>query len=94
VAIDKANEEGRMDPRLNIVTRTILGDTDGAIQLAMSSEEVRQFAEIDFLFLPELQPLREQPEFLDLMNVLGVQAYWDETGCTWQNDSVSCAQRK
>ena len=83
-----------MDPRFGIAARTILGDTDGALQMAISSSEVREFAEIDFLFLPELRPLREHPDFSDLITMLGVQAYWDATGCTWQNDLVSCVQRK
>ena len=45
---------------------------------------------LDLLFLPEFMPLRERPEFLELMDTLGVTDYWEQTGCAWENLTVQC----
>lgn len=90
-AIDAASQRGDLDPRLEISARTMLGDVDGAMQVARSLAQPDKFFEFDFLFLPELRPLREHPEFPDLMHALGVKEYWDENGCAWMNDRVNCS---
>jgi DNA-binding winged helix-turn-helix (wHTH) protein/TolB-like protein/tetratricopeptide (TPR) repeat protein len=89
-AIDAASQRGDLDPRLEISARTLLGDIDGAMQAARSLARPEKFFEFDFLFLPELRPLREHPEFLDLMHALGVKDYWGENGCVWADDRVNC----
>ena len=90
VALDAASRRGDVDPRLEISARTILGDVDGAMRVAEVLAQPDNFLEFDFLFLPELRPLREHPGFLDLMQELGVKDYWDENGCVWMNDRVNC----
>jgi hypothetical protein len=79
-----------MDPRFNIIARTLLNDVDGAMQVSLALADSGAFFEMDFLFMPELRPLREHDDFLLLMDKLGVQQYWDESGCRWRNDKVSC----
>jgi hypothetical protein len=68
----------------------VLGDIDGAIEVAMSLADEDEYSENDFLFMPELSPLRLHPEFLGLMEQLGIQSYWNEKRCTWRGDAVSC----
>jgi hypothetical protein len=46
--------------------------------------------ELDILFLPELLPLRQHSDFLQLMQKLGIQSYWQDNGCAWLDDSISC----
>jgi len=89
-AIDVAFSDPEMDPRINVIIRTMLGDVDGAMQVAMSLASSDVFFEMDFLFTPELQPLRQHPEFPGLMQNLGIQSYWDDKGCVWLDDSISC----
>jgi DNA-binding winged helix-turn-helix (wHTH) protein/tetratricopeptide (TPR) repeat protein/TolB-like protein len=89
-AIETAFLDPQLDPRLNIISRTVLGDIDGAIEVAMSLADEDEYSENDFLFMPELSPLRQHPEFLGLMEQLGIQSYWNEKGCTWRGDAVSC----
>ena len=89
-AVDAAFSDPHMDPRFNIITRTVLGDVDGAMQVALSLAESDSFFEMDFLFMPEFRPFRQHDEFLLLMDKLGVQEYWDENGCSWDDDKVSC----
>jgi hypothetical protein len=47
---------------------------------------------MDLLFLPELRSLRERPEFLDMMEQLGIREYWDAAGCAWQGTVVECPE--
>ncbi len=89
-AIDAAFADPQMDPRFNIIARTLLNDVDGAMQVSLALADSGAFFEMDFLFMPELRPLREHDDFLLLMDKLGVQQYWDESGCRWRNDKVSC----
>ncbi len=89
-AIDVAFRDPQMDPRINVIIRTVLGDVDGAMQVATSLADSDVSFEMDFLFTPELQSLRQHAEFPDLMQSLGIQAYWDDKGCVWLDDSVSC----
>jgi DNA-binding winged helix-turn-helix (wHTH) protein/TolB-like protein/Tfp pilus assembly protein PilF len=89
-AVDTAFRDPQLDPRLNIISRTMLGDIDGAIEVALSLANNDDFFEMEFLFIPELRPLRLHPEFLGLIEKLGIQSYWNAKQCTWQEDAVSC----
>ncbi len=88
--VGEASASGQLDPRIELVLRTVLDDLDGALKVAESLAEPGKYFEIDVLFLPELRPLREHPGFFDVIDKLGIQQYWDENGCVWLDDSVSC----
>ena len=88
-ALEAASVQG-LESRLEITARTLLGDVDGAMRVADALVRSGEIVEFDFLFLPELRELRQQPGFLELMEGLGVKAYWDEKGCVWKDDSIHC----
>lgn len=90
-ALETAAIAETLDPRIEIALRTVLGDLDGAMRAAEAAAAPEQHLEMDMLFLPEMRPLREHPDFPALMEMLGVQAYWDEMGCVWLNDTVNCS---
>ena len=90
VAISESSSAGLLDPLIEVPARVALGDIDGAMSVARLLEEPGEAFEMDILFIRELLPLRQHPEFLDLMENLGVQAYWDESGCLWQSAAVHC----
>ena len=92
VALDEAFENQQVDPRLVIVARTMLDDVDGAVAVANSLAESGGIFEMEILFLPELRSLRQHPGFPGLMDKLGVQEYWDENNCVWQDDKISCPE--
>ncbi len=89
-AIADAFENPVMDPRVKVIALAVLGETDGAMSVAMTLAHSDVFFEMDFLFTPELQPLREHPGFLVLMKELGVVDYWEANQCIWENDQVRC----
>jgi TolB-like protein len=87
-----AFSDSPLDPRLEIVARTMLQDIEGAMTVALSLAETHEFFEMDVLFLKELQPVREHPDFADLMDRLGVSGYWLSKGCEWLDDKVRCKE--
>ena len=91
-ALDSAAVAGQMDPRIEITLRAMLSDLDGAMLVANRVAQPGAIFEVDVLFLPELRDLRRRPDFMDLMDRLGIRSYWDENQCTWQGDEVSCPE--
>jgi TolB-like protein/DNA-binding winged helix-turn-helix (wHTH) protein len=89
-AIGESSAAGLLDPLIEVPARVALGDIDGAMSVARLLEEPGEAFEMDILFIREMLPLRQHPEFLDLMQNLGIQSYWDESGCLWQSAAVHC----
>jgi hypothetical protein len=89
-AIESAFSESSLDPRLEIIARTMLDDVDGAMAVAMEIATSGEIFEMDMLFLKELSPLRAHPDFMNLMDSLGVSAYWQNNGCAWKDDKIRC----
>ena len=89
-AVESAFSDPQMDPRFNIIVRTVLEDVEGAMQVALKLADSGAFFEMDFLFMPELRSLREHDDFLLLMEKLGVRSYWEESNCRWRGDKVNC----
>jgi DNA-binding winged helix-turn-helix (wHTH) protein/TolB-like protein/tetratricopeptide (TPR) repeat protein len=89
-AIEAAFADSRLDPRLEIIARTMLDDEDGAMAVAMALAESGDILEMDVLFMQELRPLRMHADFTTLMDKLGVLDYWNNNGCAWKDDKVRC----
>lgn len=89
-ALDRASSEGGLEPEVEITARTILGDLDGAMRIARLLEAPGERFEMDILYTPELQPLRDHPDFLPLLERLGVVAYWEQAGCTFDGWKTVC----
>ena len=89
-AIDAAWAQRRVFPGTLVVVRSLLGDIDGAMEVARLLEGPGMVFSMEVLFIPELAPLRQHPDFLPLLQRLGVVEYWDAVGCTWADDRVQC----
>lgn len=89
-AIKRASVDGQLNPQIDATLRMILGDTDGALEVARILVQPGKTFETDLLFLPEFRPLWQRPEFLELMGTLGVTDYWAQAGCVWQDLAVQC----
>ena len=90
-ALDIAAERGTLAPAVELVTRTRFGDLDGALAVAERLQEPGEIFEMDLLYTPELQPLRDHPGFEPLLDRLGVTAYWRRAGCEWDGQRAHCA---
>ena len=75
---------------VEVTARTMLGDTDGAMAVARRLEEPGEIFQMDLLFAPELQALRDHPGFMPLLQRLGVVDYWQEAGCEFDGKKAVC----
>ena len=89
-AMDEASAAQQVIPLIELTARGLLGDVDGAMQIAKLLEQPGEAFEMDLLFIPELAPLRQHAEFMPLMERLGITEYWQDNGCVWGGDRVSC----
>ena len=89
-ALDKAAADGAVAPQVEVVARTWLGDVDGAMNVARQLVGVGEVFEMDLLFIPELQPLRDHPDFDSLLQELGIVDYWHRASCSWDGQQVNC----
>lgn len=74
-----------------VTARTVLGDVDGAMAIAAELEKPGETFQMDLLFTPELQPLRDHPGFMPLLERLGVVDYWEQAGCSFDGHKAVCA---
>ena len=91
-AIDRAAADAAINLRVEVYLRTQLGDIDGAIRVASGLTRQGETLGTDFLFLPELLPVRQHADFLALMEDLDIAAYWEEAGCVFQDAAVHCPE--
>jgi DNA-binding winged helix-turn-helix (wHTH) protein/TolB-like protein len=89
-AVDEAASQNGISRQFEFIVRTVLGDLDGAMSVARLLESEGEVFEMDLLFIPEVQPLREHPDFGELLDTLGITEYWRTRGCTWTGASVVC----
>lgn len=89
-ALERAKSVGALAPEVEIVARTAFGDLQGAMNVARRLEEPGERFEMDLLFTQELKSLRDHPDFLPLLERLGVTAYWDKAGCVFDGWKALC----
>ena len=89
-AINASHEAGEVIPHIVILARAMLGDVEGAMAIAWTLENPGETFSMELLFIDELEPLRRRPDFMSLMESLGVTAYWRDAGCRWEDDAVRC----
>jgi tetratricopeptide (TPR) repeat protein len=89
-ALNRQWAEQTVAPQIVLIVRTALGDVEGAMEIARLLDGPGEVFEMDLLFIDELEPLRQHPEFIPLMERLGVVDYWASVGCLWEGSQVSC----
>ena len=90
-AINAVWEQGLVIPHIVLLARTLLGDIDGAMNVAgQLDEQPGEFFSMEILFIDELAPLRSHPGFMPLLENLGVVEHWKNVGCSWSDDRLQC----
>lgn len=89
-AINRAWEDEVVLADAVFVVRTLLGDLDGAFQIARMLEGPGEVFATELLFIPEMAELRQDERFMPLLERLKITDYWQQAGCQWENDRVSC----
>ena len=89
-AINEAASERQVSPLVELAVKGMMGDVDGAMQVAQLLEAPGEAFEMDLLFIHELRAVREHPDFLPLMTRLGITRYWENKGCIFSVDKIAC----
>jgi DNA-binding winged helix-turn-helix (wHTH) protein/TolB-like protein len=89
-AVDAAATQDGISRQIEVIVRVVLGDLDGAMNVARLLQSEGEVFEMDLLFIPEVQPLREHPGFGELLDALGITEYWRARGCTWTGAGAVC----
>jgi DNA-binding winged helix-turn-helix (wHTH) protein/TolB-like protein len=89
-AVDAAAMEDGISRQIEFIVRVVLGDLDGAMNVARLLQSEGEVFEMDLLFIPEVEPLREHPDFGGLLDALGITDYWRTRGCTWTGTGAIC----
>jgi len=89
-AVNKVSAVESISPLVELTVRTMLGDLDGGMRIAKLLEQPGETFEMDMLFIPEAKDLRRHPDFMPLMDKLGITRYWQSKDCTWDGDRVTC----
>jgi DNA-binding winged helix-turn-helix (wHTH) protein/TolB-like protein len=89
-AVDAVATQDGISKQIEFIVRVVLDDLDGAMRVARLLESEGEVFEMDLLFIPEVQPLREHPEFESLLDALGITEYWRARGCTWTGKGAVC----
>ena len=89
-AVDAAVASGGLTAQVEVVTRTLLGDIDGAMRVARMLEAPGEAFEMDLLWIPPIEPLRRHPGFEQLTIDLGLSDYWSTKGCRLEETLVRC----
>lgn len=89
-AVDEAVSQDGISRQVEFIVRTVLGDLDGAMSVARLLESEGEVFEMDLLFIPEVEPLREHPNFGELLDALGITDYWRARDCAWTGTSAVC----
>jgi hypothetical protein len=89
-ALDIAASNGHIPPNAEFCGRAVIGDTDGAMRLALQLEQPGEIFEMDLLFIPEMKALWRHEEFMPLLKRVGIVEYWKSMDCYWDGSSVHC----
>lgn len=89
-AIDAVWAERKVIPEIVLIVRTLLGDLDGAMEIARLLELEGEAFSTEMIFIPELAPLRRHKGFAALLERLGILSYWRDIGCELDGDQVQC----
>jgi len=93
-AIDIVTEmsaENVLPANVELSLWALLGETDRAMVIVRRLEETPSLFELELLFIQEFKPLRQHAEFPAIAEAIGLTEYWENAGCTWTPDKVSCA---
>ncbi len=90
-AINRAWEARQVIPHIVVLARSLLGDVDGAMEIAWLLDQPGETFSMELLYIDELAPLRQHADFMPLLESLGVVDYWQQVGCRWEDDRVVCS---
>jgi DNA-binding winged helix-turn-helix (wHTH) protein/TolB-like protein len=68
----------------------ITGQTDKAMDFTWQLVDDPSFFDIELIYLDEFSALRQHVDFPRFLDKMGLTEYWQDIGCQWENDQLSC----
>lgn len=69
---------------------TLFGEIDRAMDVAHRALANRGALELEVIYIDEFAAFRQHPGFADFVDAIGLNEYWDNAGCRWIDDRISC----
>jgi DNA-binding winged helix-turn-helix (wHTH) protein/TolB-like protein len=89
--MNQLSESGVLPANVEMTMWVLLDEIDRAMEIArMTEAEGGQF-EQEIIFIDEYKAFRQHPEFMDFIEGIGLQDYWDSAGCVWAEDKLTCS---
>ena len=88
--VTRLSEDEQLLPMAEVSLWVLLGDGDRAMTVAKRLEVDGEIFEAELMFIPQFAVLREHPDFLPLLDAIGLTEYWSDNGCKWNDDRVVC----
>jgi DNA-binding winged helix-turn-helix (wHTH) protein/TolB-like protein len=88
--LGRLHDAGETPANIILTLSVLLGDVDRAMQVARGMANGESVFETEIIFIDEFSEFRQHPEFASFTREVGLDRYWNATGCRWQDDSVVC----
>jgi adenylate cyclase len=88
--VEKLSGSKRLPARVEITLWAILQDGDRAMQVAKRLISEGEIFEAELLFIPQFQVVRENAQFPQLLDAIGLTEYWNAVNCGWNGEAVVC----
>jgi tetratricopeptide (TPR) repeat protein len=88
--IAELSANGVLPPTVEITLWALYAEVDRAMNLARSLEKNIGSLELEIIFIDEFEEFRRHPQFPDFVEAIGLNRYWQNTGCSWRDDKVHC----
>lgn len=88
--VEDLSQRRALPGNIELTLWVLLGETDRAMQIARTTLSEPSAFDTELLFIEEFRPLREHPEFPQLLDDLGLTRYWRDMGCRFDGDHASC----
>ena len=89
-SISAAATSGDLPTNIELTLWALLEQGDKAMEAAWALERSGDYFEVEIFYLDEFRVLREHEQFPELLDALGLTAYWDSIGCQWSQNKVVC----
>ena len=81
---------GAVPDNVMMTVSVLLGNTDRAMEVGLASKTEGAVFELEIIYIDEFREFRQHPRFQEFVERVGLQDYWDATGCEWVSDRIVC----
>lgn len=88
--LDDLYAAGDIPDNVMMTLSVLLGNPDRAMEVGLAAKTEGAVFELEIIYIDEFREFRQHPRFGEFVRRVGLQDYWDATGCRWINDRIVC----